>query len=392
MGLAELTLSRGNVFASFVKLWHADRSASQARHEDTHMKGRTLQQIAQELNFIKENSRDVIAHPGHLEMNNNCNLVLHGLGNAPVISKPTSWAYSQIASFLNIPKDYADRMREETPELYARNVNTWLERQGPKERRMLRMVGDKLRAFLSNSYKILDSYDLMNTVYPIIKKNNMEVISCELTERRLYVKATHPNMRGEVMPGDSVTGGVVISTSDVGSGMALIEPYAWRQVCTNGLIAETKLGQRHLGKRQGATDNIGAELLSQKTVKLEAEAFFSKVKDVLIDALKPETFEQHVNTFRVAAGRPITQQNLPHVIELATKGTSITGKELKTDIVKQLLTGNEGAGLTQWGLANSFTAMAKRDDIDYDTSVELERAGGRIVALDKDSWAALAQA
>jgi len=354
------------------------------------MKGRPIKEIAKELQFIRENSRDIIAHPGILSMTQDSRLIVHDPKSKknPLV-EPTSWAHGQIGTYLKIPKDYYDRMKTEQPELLAKNVNTWLESQGPKERRMLRMVGNRLRAFVSNSYKILDAYDLMNVVYPILMKSGMQVTQSELTESRLYIKATHPNMKGLVAPGDEVIGGVTISTSDVGAGRALIEPYSLRLRCTNGLISENALAQRHVGKRQG--DETPMEILSQEAIEADSKAFFLKVRDVLIDSIKPESFERQVDRFREAAGRPITQANLTHVVELATRKTSITQKWMKEDIVKQLLTGNEGAGLTQWGLANSFTALAKSDKVDYDTSIELERAGGRIVALDGNEWKALAQ-
>ena len=54
--------------------------------------------------------------------------------------------HNQIAEKLEIPLKYYHRMEEETPELLARNVNTWLERS--EKDFFIRGLGDSVRAFL----------------------------------------------------------------------------------------------------------------------------------------------------------------------------------------------------------------------------------------------------
>jgi len=353
------------------------------------MKGRTISEIAKELHHIKENSVDLIAHPGNLEMTSSSTLVIHG-SKKPMTVEPTRHAHGQLGTFLDIPKAYYDRMLTEQPGLLKDNVNTWLKSQAPDNRRMLRTTSGKLRAFLSNAYARRDSYDLMNVLYPIIQNNKMQVVSAELTETRLYIKATHPNMKGLVKRGDEVIGGVVISTSDVGAGSLRVEPYSVRLLCTNGMVSETALRQRHVGKRQGEESLM--EILSDEAIEADDNAFFLKARDVLINAIKPDSFQRLVDRYTEASERLIKTPNLTHVVELAAKRVGLHHKWMKEDIVKQLLTGNEGAGLTQWGLANSFTALAKGEKVDYDTAVELERAGGAIVNLNDSDWKALAGA
>lgn len=352
------------------------------------VRGQTITEIARRLKYVKDNSCDYVVHTDAMRMNNDKTFSIKGNGGTITVT-PTRHAHSQLATHNEIPWAYYQRCLDEEPELLASQVNTWLSHHGGNERRMLRTVKDlngngNLRAYLSNSYARRDAFDLMNHLYPIMTKNNMQFISAELTESRLYIKATHPNMRGQVKVGDVVEGGVIISTSDVGAGALRVEPYALRLLCTNGMVSRAALKQRHLGKRQGE-DSI-MEILSDEAHEADDKAFFLKARDVLIDALKPESFEKIISQYQDAAQRAIGNANLPHVVELTAKRVGLTNKGMKEDIVKQLLTGNEGAGLTQWGLANSFTALAKNEKVDYDTSVELERAGGEIAALTESEW------
>jgi hypothetical protein len=70
----------------------------------------------------------------------------------------------------------------------------------------------------------------------------------------------------------------------------------------------------------------------------------------------------------------------------------VNGENVRKGILHALASGNEGAGLTKWGLANSFTRAAQLDDLDYDTATELERAGGQIIEMGKSEWHRIAEA
>lgn len=354
----------------------------------TKPKGKDIVEIAQELKRIRESSKDYVVHPGVMEMDHRGDVAIHSNRGALFV-KPTNWAHNQVANYLDIPKSYYDRMLEEDRGLLAKNVNTWLQTKAPEERRMLRTTDGRLRGFLSSRYRRLDSYDLMNSIFPTLRDNDMQIVSAELTERRLYIKATHPKMRGLVKTGDEVIGGVTISTSDVGAGSLRIEPYALRLVCTNGLISESAIKKYHVGK--DASEEALFHILSDEANEAEDRAFFLKVRDVLMDSIRPETFTRQVNRFKDASVDEIKNVgDLKGVVELAARHAGITNKGIKEDILAQLATGNEGAGLTRWGLANSFTAVAKKTTIDYDTSVDLERAGGLIINLAPNDWKKIA--
>jgi hypothetical protein len=47
--------------------------------------------------------------------------------------------------------------------------------------------------------------------------------------------------------------------------------------------------------------------------------------------------------------------------------------------------------MTRWGLANGFTYAAHAEDVNYDKSIDLERAGSKIIDLSGSSWKRIAE-
>ena len=182
----------------------------------------------------------------------------------------------------------------------------------------------------------------------------------------------------------------MISTSDVGAGSLRVEPFLNRLVCLNGMIMSTSMKKRHLGSNQAEKEVM--ELLSDKTKELNDKAFFATVRDVLIGTMNPANFEREINKLREAADQMITNFDLEQVVELSMEKVGVKGESIKTGILSALASGNEGAGLSKWGLANSFTRAAQADSLDYDSATDLERAGGEIINLSHTDWKRIAQA
>ena len=305
------------------------------------------------------------------------------------------WSASQLASYSDIPKSYFDRVSLENPALMVDNINHGLRRQtaearrqGKSESRMVRTLDGNVRGLLSSRFRPLDGHDLMEAVLPTMLDKQMEIISSEVTDRRLFIKALAPRVMAEIKKGDLVQYGLMISNSDVGAGSVRVEPLIYRLVCQNGLIANTAIRKYHVGKNQ-AEDDI-RELFSDKTKELSDKAFWMQVRDVVIGSMKIENFEAQVDRLRVAANEEIKNFDLPRVVELSMKATGITGENKKNSILAALASGNQGAGLTKWGLINSFTAAAQSDEFSYEESIEMERAGGQILELPKTQWSTIA--
>lgn len=351
--------------------------------------GKSLTELAQTLEDIRANGKDYLVPAAKLMMDDESNLVFTN-GSLQRL-QPTDHAHGQVASYSGVPKLYYDRLKAEKPELLALNVNHGIAKaagelnRGKAETRMVRTWGGKVRGFVSSSYRRLDSYDLAQTVLPILADERMEVVSSEITDTRMYLKALTPKMQVEVRPGDVVQYGLVISNSDVGAGSVRVEPLIYRLVCANGLISNTAVRKSHVGKNLGLGDEV-MEILSDEAVAQTDKAFWLQVRDVVLDSMRPERFDREVNRIREAIGAKITNFDIPDVVELSMKAAGVGGEGVKDTIIAYLANGADGAGLTKWGLANGFTYAAHKSVTSYDASIELERAGSKILDLDPRQW------
>lgn len=354
-------------------------------------KGKSLTELAQELQRIHETKKDfqvptsklIALDDGKLAFQNG-ELQSFGL---------TNHATTQLAAYSDIPKQYMDRIRSENPKLFADSVNHGLQKavkENPRDQRLLRTLDGNIRGFLSSRYRILDAYDLLTVALPTLLGNQFEVASSEITEKKVYLKCLTPRLTSEVKKGDYVNAGLLLSTSDVGAGYFLIQSFINRLACENGAIMPTQIRKAHIG-RNDISDDI-REVMSDSTKQLSDAAFFASVKDYLTHAMSPENFEREVNKMRESTERKIENFDLQKVVELSMNHVGLKSDTMKNGILAALASGNEGAGLTQWGLANSFTRYAQDENLDYETATALEAAGGEIINLNASQWKRIATA
>lgn len=351
--------------------------------------GRDIQAIAKELQTIKDKSRDFVVPTSELSVNPTGGLTFTN-GETHTFGL-NGHAHGQLATYSGVPRLYYDKIKEENPDLLSQCINHGLHTADAKERfdgnpntRMIRTIDGTARAVLSANYKRLDCFDMVNTVLPLMEAADMKIVSCELTERRLYIKALSPKITSEISKGDPVQYGLVISNSDVGSGSVRIEPLIYRLVCLNGMISPTAMKRLHIGGNQYSQDVY--ELLSDNTRKLTDEAFWAQVKDVTESTMRKEIFEAEVDRIRQANNDKIENFDIPRVIELTSKALSITGEETKNSMVAYLANGADGAGLTRWGLVNAVTKAAQGEHLSYDQATDLERKGSDILDLSSKDW------
>jgi hypothetical protein len=353
--------------------------------------GKTLMELAQEVTRIQKSAVDFRLPTAALTMTDT-NTIAFGdekIGNHEFALN--DWSHQQMSGHVEVPKGYYDRLRQQNPALLAQNVNHGLRHKvenKDKQGRLIRVLDGKVRGYLSTSYKVMDSHDILEAVLPTLMDNDFEVVSSEVTEKRMYLKTTSPKIQGEVIKGDVVQYGVMVSTSDVGAGLLNIEPYINTLACTNGMVMSTTFKKAHLG-RNTFTGYI-EQIMSENTRDLNSKAFFATLSDYLKSTMRPEIFQQQIELMKTAAGRKIETTDLEQVIEMSMKAVGQTGENLKKSLLFQLATGNEGKGLTQYGLANTFTAVAKDETLSYDQSTELERAGGLILELNQTQWKRIA--
>lgn len=298
---------------------------------------------------------------------------------------PNDLFHTQLGDRLRIPDLFYKEQLEDDPELICYVVNRLLHKSS--EPRMIRTLDGRARAFLSRKYRPLDSQDMLEAVLPTLVEMKMEIKSCEITERRMYIKAIFTDRQLDVKTGDPVQGGIVVSNSEVGAGSFKVEPYTWRLVCKNGLTSEHALRQFHVGRAKGGEDEDTIyEILSNEAKSADDRALFLKVQDIVKHAVKPEVFAAQVERFKESTEMKITG-NIPQVVEVTRRKFGFS-QEQGAGILRHLI---EGGDLSQWGLVNAVTRSAQ-DLKDYDAQTWTERAGGKIIELPKTDWKRIAEA
>ena len=295
----------------------------------------------------------------------------------------TPLARRQLAEKLKIPHAYFERMRTERPELLDRNVNAWLERQND-ERQLLRTLDGNVRAVLSERYRRLDNYDLLEHVLPTLQQlPEARLESAELTETRLYLKVITPRIAFEVAPGDVVQAGVVVSNSEVGCGMLSVQPLAFRLVCSNGLIASDRmLRKTHVGRALDSEPPSGI-VFKDDTLQADDRAFFLRVRDVVEVAVSESTLRLVGEKLRRAKEIPLEGDPV-RAVEVLGQRHGLNEAE-RAGVLRSLI---EGGELSGYGLVNAVTHFSQRV-ADYDRASELEALGGRLVECPASDWRAL---
>lgn len=359
--------------------------------------GRSLSALAAEIERQSATKRDFIASTATMRMD-----VTEPTEAAPrgvprlIIPHPSAdsmvlpvnaYAHGQIAAHLDIPKKYYDRMASDQPALLATNVNTWFKREGTRTRRMVRTLDGNARAFLSDRFQPFDNDVIAEHALTALHEvaPSMRIESCELTERRLYLKAIFPTIQREVKVGDVVQSGVLISNSEIGAGAVQVAPFSFRLVCLNGMT-HNDMGQRrnHVGRAMEGAD--GSEIFASDTLRADAKAFLLKLRDVIRSTVDEKQFSLIVDKMAEAAGQKV-EGNPAAAVEVMTRKLNLNEGE-SAGVLRHLI---EGGDLSRWGLANSVTRFAG-DVMDYDRATELEALGGRVIELAPKDWREIALA
>lgn len=361
--------------------------------------GQKLSDIAIELERQLTSRRDYIAKESALKIEaidgDKKDVVLSGINGSHL--SLTDLAHDQMASRLEIPRKYYDKMREEAPKLLADNINTWLSRSDAP--RMVRTLDNKVRAFLSDRYRPLDNYDLANAALPTLQEAKATIISSQVTESRFYIKAIYPDLCGKVPEGlqlgqghnftreDMVIASVTISNSEVGAGSLRVEAGFFKTRCTNLAIFDgSAMRKYHVGRSAVSELDNAVEYFTDETRKADDKAFWMKVRDIVRGSCNKELFDSQLLRLTDAAKERIDTNNIPKVIEITRKKLNIAD-QLQNNILQHLI---QGGDLTKWGLMNAITRTAE-DVSSYDLATDLERAGGKILELPQSEWKQIAQ-
>lgn len=346
--------------------------------------GRSLSELALEIERQQAAKKDFIADTREIEFfaSPDADPILRVGADEFAIRES---AHRQIGAKTGIPAKYYDRMAKAAPGLLAANVNQWLHAE--PERRMVRTLDGAARAFLTDRYQRIDNEHIAEVVFPVLADTpGIKIASCEITERKLYIKAVNERVREDVKVGDPVEAGVLITNSEIGFGAVTISPIVHRLVCLNGMVVpDGKYRRNHVGARAEAAEDV-YQLLSDEAIRADDRAILLKVRDVVRAALDEARFAQIVQRMRDATEGPKMEDPVRTIEVLGSKLGLLEAE--KPSVLRHLI---EGGDISRYGMLNAITRSA-HDVESYDRSTDLEAIGGRVLDLAPTEWRQLAEA
>ena len=359
--------------------------------------GRPLPELATELQRQADAKRDYIAPSERLSVSSNGRTEM-------ILGEPfpvTDIAHGQIADYLDIPKAYYDRLREKSEELTVRDpndyavertlfdvtVNSLLASKGP-QRRLVRTLDGQVRAFLSDSFSVdLDNADVYRVAARVIEEAGLgpeNVLSAEVTEKRLYMKVVSPRIEAVIRPSNVsgsgllrepqvVQAGFILSNSETGLGSLRVSQLVFKLLCSNGWIREESLRQRHIGKTLETGEN--GSVYRSDTRAQDAKLRLMKVRDHISSALDPGAFRDFVGRMQETTSIRL-EAGAEKCVDAVGRKFGLSQGE-KERVLGELI---QGADMTLWGMTNAVTAAAQKCQ-SYDRSTELEGIGGKFFSL-----------
>ena len=313
-----------------------------------------------------------------------------GVGKRLTNFYPTATANRQIASKLDIPKRYYDRLLSDDVGLLVDNINRWMPDAGIRTLRTLDPAPFErhgtLRAFLSNTYKPLDNVDLLAAILPRFEELGLEITKCNLSETHMTIKAAMPGRIASVPKvGDRIQAGIAVGNSEVGLGELWISEFDTVLSCLNGMIGEKTLRKRHAGGRSGVgVVDDSADAFSDETKRKTTEAFWSQVGDVIEMVLDEERFASRLCYYSDAMSDEAPERPARELVNGICSKFSIPVDDREKVLERYLRGGQE----TRWGIANALTSYAQELE-DHNAATDLEVAGHEIVT---STWKALTAA
>ncbi|KAB1119061.1 DUF932 domain-containing protein [Micromonospora aurantiaca (nom. illeg.)] len=309
---------------------------------------------------------------------------------------PTGVGDEGIAEKLGIPVKYLRRLRTEAPDLYDANVNGWLSRSADSYLvRLLRGDAETvesrgvLRAFLSDRYRTIDNFDVLLAALQGIQRAGVDMpdISADLTDRRMYVRVTHPGVAvyapqlldGYRSPFSGRTGtdnpvvfaGFVIANSETGNGAFSITPRIVVEVCNNGMtMTRDAMREVHIGGRL----DTGVIRWSADTQRKSLDLVTAQTADAVATFLDKDYVTAKVAELEQAADAPVTDPQ--GVITTVSRKLGFTEAQ-QTTILDHFIRGGQ---VTAGGLLHAVTSAAQTLD-DGDAAWDMEAAALPALAL-----------
>ena len=329
-------------------------------------------------------ARDFIAPIGvNLRANDRRPVITFGV-NGHVLMNMNGGEYSlhenavyQLADKMGIPARYlrdlatGDEWKRQLAATVLNEHSGWTQRT----RVLVRAVGTEVRGVLSDSYRRLNSVEILTGFVEEAGRQGAVIADAYMSDTKVWAETilptplTIPTKRnGDVI----IFAGARFSTSDYGDGAVDMRAFLLNGACLNGMVRESVMKQVHLGSK--LPDNLQ---LSNRTYELDTRTTVSAVRDLTKGLFGRENIMQKAIEIQGASEIDVDMNDeLKRLVK--------AGSLLKSDsesVEKILMRNNPDDGVqggaTLWKLTQAITAHAR--ELDPHRSRELHEISGALL-------------
>ena len=287
-------------------------------------------------------------------------------------------AVGQLADRMGVPHRYLRNLAEGKDwerQLAATILNQhsdWTQRS----RVLIRAVGTQVRGVLSDSYRRLDSVQILTAFIQEASRQGAVISDAYMNDTKVWAETILP--QPIVVPtaknGDVVIfAGARFFTSDYGDGAVDMRAFLLNGACLNGMVRESVMRQVHLGSK--LPDTLA---LSQRTYELDTKTTVSAVRDLTKGLFSADNIMRKALEIQGASEMEVD-------LEKEVKKLTSTGALLKAEgqEVEKLLMKNDPndgvqGGATLWKLTQAITAHAR--ELTPERSRELHEISGNLLS------------
>ena len=286
-------------------------------------------------------------------------------------------AISQISEKMGIPAKYLRELAmgdEWQKQLCATILNEhsgWTQRT----RVLVRAVGMEVRGVLSDSYRRLNSVEIITAFIQEASVQGAVMSDAYMNDTKVWSETILPTpieiptrKNGMV----TIFAGARFSTSDYGNGSVDMRSFLLNGACLNGMVRESVMRQVHLGSR--LPDSIA---LSQKTYELDTKTTVSAIKDLTKGLYSRETIMD--KAIEIQGASEIDVDFDKELKSLVQRGALL--KNEGREVEKLLMNNNPDDGVTGgatlWKLTQGITAFAREQE--PERSRELHEISGQLM-------------
>nr|DAT06067.1 MAG TPA: protein of unknown function (DUF932) [Caudoviricetes sp.] len=286
-------------------------------------------------------------------------------------------AIYQVAERMGIPSRYLRSLAQGEPWaiLLAAHLLNQHSEWTQRSRVLVRTVGSQVRGVLSDSYRRLNSVEILTAFVQEAAGQGAVISDAYMNDTKVWAETILPTpitvptaKNGDVI----IFAGARFSTSDYGDGAVDMRAFLLNGACLNGMVRESVMKQVHLGSK--LPDNLA---LSDETYRLDTQTTVSAVKDLTKGLFSRDNLMQRAIEIQ---GASEIEVDFNHELKRLTKDGGLLkteGKEVEKILMRNNPDDGVQGGATLWKLTQAITAHAR--ELTPERSRELHEISGSLL-------------